>query len=52
MLDHDRSTDERHALIQRLAAAGVTWLPIAPAGETRIEYIERAEAFAKEFVSV
>jgi probable F420-dependent oxidoreductase len=52
MLDDNRSTDERHALIQRLAAAGVTWLPIAPAGETRIEYIERAEAFAKEFVSV
>jgi probable F420-dependent oxidoreductase len=52
MLDDDRSADERHALIQRLAAAGVTWLPIAPGGESRAEYIERAEVFAKEFVAV
>lgn len=52
MLDDDRSTDERHALIQRLASAGVTWLPIAPGGDSRAEYIERAEVFAKEFVAV
>lgn len=52
MLDDDRSTDERHALIQRLATAGVTWLPVAPGGDSRAEYIERAEVFAKEFVAV
>lgn len=52
MLDDGRSTDERHALIERLAAAGVTWLPIAPVGENRDEYIGRAAAFAKEFVAV
>lgn len=51
MLDDGRSADERHALIQRLTAAGVTWLPIAPVAEDRAEYIERAQAFAKEFVN-
>lgn len=51
MLDDSRSTDERHSLIQRLTSAGVTWLPIAPAGEDRAEYIELAETFAKEFIT-
>lgn len=50
MLDETRSADERHALIERLATAGVTWLPVAPNGDDRDGYIERAQAFAKEFV--
>ncbi|KHO22204.1 TIGR03619 family F420-dependent LLM class oxidoreductase [Mycolicibacterium setense] len=50
MLDESRSTDERHALIERLTTAGVTWLPIAPNGDDRDGYIERAQAFAKEFI--
>lgn len=51
MLDESRSADERHALIGRLAAAGVTWLPVAPAGDDRDGYIERAQVFAKEFIA-
>ena len=51
LLHDDRSTDERHDAIERLAAAGVTWLPIAPVGNDRTEVIERAQAFAKEFVT-
>ncbi|WP_046315559.1 TIGR03619 family F420-dependent LLM class oxidoreductase [Mycobacterium sp. UM_Kg1] len=50
MLDEDRSADERHALIGRLAAAGVTWLTVAPSGDDRDEYVERAQTFAKEFI--
>ncbi len=51
MLDDTVSDDERHATIERLSTAGVTWLPIAPAGADRAEYIDRAAAFAKEFVT-
>jgi probable F420-dependent oxidoreductase len=51
LLDDDKSIDERHATIDRLKAAGVTWLPIAPAGHDRAEYLESAQAFAKEFVT-
>ncbi|WP_293010422.1 TIGR03619 family F420-dependent LLM class oxidoreductase [Mycobacterium sp.] len=51
MLDDNRSTDERHATLERLTAAGVTWLPIAPAGDDRAELIERTQAFAKEFIA-
>jgi len=51
MLDDSRSDDERHATVQRLASAGVTWLTIAPAGNDRAEYVERAQAFAKEFIA-
>ena len=51
LLDADRSTDERHAIVDRLAAAGVTWLTIAPAGHDRAEYVELAAAFAKEFIT-
>lgn len=50
MLDDNVSVDERQATIQRLAAAGVTWLPIAPAAGSRAEYIERAQTFAKDFL--
>lgn len=50
MLDDSKSADERHATIERLVAAGVTWLPVAPTGDTRAEFIERAQSFAKEFV--
>lgn len=50
MLDDNHSLDERHAAIERMAAAGVTWLTIVPGGETRAELIERARAFAKEFI--
>ncbi len=51
LLDEKKSADERHATLERLAATGVTWLPIAPAGQDRSEYIERAQAFAKEFIA-
>ncbi|WP_396930337.1 TIGR03619 family F420-dependent LLM class oxidoreductase [Mycolicibacterium sp.] len=44
------SVDERHATIERLAAMGVTWLPIAPSGSDRTEYIQQAQDFAKEFI--
>lgn len=51
LLDDNRSADERHATVERLTAAGVTWLPIAPPGDDRAEVIERAQAFAKEFIA-
>ena len=51
LLDDSRSADERHGTVERLAAAGVTWLPIAPLGDDRTEVIERAQAFAKEFIA-
>lgn len=50
LLDDRKSVDERHATIERLQAAGVTWLPVVPAGNDRSEVIERAQAFAKEFI--
>lgn len=50
MLDEKRSADERHDVIGRLAAAGVTWLTVAPSGDDRDGYIERAQLFAKEFI--
>lgn len=51
MLHDSKSADERHAVIERLTSAGVTWLPIAPEGRDRSEVIERAQAFAKEFIA-
>lgn len=51
LLEDSRSADERHAIIARLAAAGVTWLTIAPSGSDRSELIERSRAFAKEFIT-
>lgn len=51
LLDDSKSADERHAIIERLTSAGVTWLPIAPAGRDRSEVIERAQTFAKEFIA-
>ncbi|UMB71470.1 TIGR03619 family F420-dependent LLM class oxidoreductase [Mycobacterium paraterrae] len=51
LLDDSRSADERHETISRLAAAGVTWLTIAPTGADRTELIERSRAFAKEFIT-
>jgi hypothetical protein len=51
LLDDSRSADERHDTISRLAAAGVTWLTIAPPGADRAELIERSRAFAKEFIT-
>lgn len=51
LLDDSKSADERHAAIDRLKAAGVTWLTIAPAGTDRAEYIERSRAFAAEFIT-
>ncbi len=50
LLDEHISVDERQATIDRLAAMGVTWLPIAPSGTDRTEYIQRAQDFAKEFI--
>ena len=50
VLDERTSVDERQATIDRLAAMGVTWLPIAPDGADRTEYIQRAQDFAKEFI--
>jgi probable F420-dependent oxidoreductase len=50
VLDERTSVDERQATIERLAAMGVTWLPIAPEGTDRTEYIQRAQDFAKEFI--
>ena len=49
LLDDGTSVDERHARLERLSAMGVTWIPIAPAGRDRAEYLERAAAFAKNF---
>jgi len=51
LLDETKSADELHATLEELAAAGVTWLPIAPAGQDRSEYVERARSFAKEFIA-
>jgi probable F420-dependent oxidoreductase len=51
MLDDNISLDERHATVERLSAAGVTWLTIAPTGDDRAEAIERARSFAKEFIA-
>ena len=51
LLDDSRSVDERHETISKLAAAGVTWLTIAPPGADRAELIERSRAFAKEFIT-
>jgi probable F420-dependent oxidoreductase len=51
MLADDRSVDERRAVVERLSEAGVTWLTIAPEGNDRAEVIERAQAFAKEFIA-
>lgn len=51
LLDDGKSADERHETVERLSAAGVTWLPIAPVGSDRAEYVERAQSFAKEFIA-
>lgn len=51
LLDDSRSVDERHALLERLEAAGVTWLPIAHPGTDRAEVIDRAQTFARDFIS-
>lgn len=51
LFDDSRSNDERHTTIERLAAAGVTWLTIAPPGADRAEFVERSRAFAKEFIT-
>lgn len=51
LLDDNRSNDERHATIDRLQAAGVTWLTIAPPGADRAEVLDRSRAFAKEFIT-
>jgi probable F420-dependent oxidoreductase len=51
LLDEGKSTDERHATIERMEAAGVTWLTIAPQGVDRADVIGRAEAFAREFIA-
>jgi probable F420-dependent oxidoreductase len=50
LFDDSRSIDERHAAVARLEEAGVTWLTIAPAGANRSEVIDRAHAFAEEFI--
>jgi probable F420-dependent oxidoreductase len=47
----DKSTDERHATIDRLEAMGVTWLTIAASGATRTEVVDYAHAFADEFIA-
>jgi hypothetical protein len=51
LLDENLSADERHATIAKLEAAGVTWLVVSPTGTNRSEYIERARAFAAEFIT-
>jgi probable F420-dependent oxidoreductase len=51
LLDDSKSTDERHALLAKLEALGVTWLTIAPQGATRAEFVDRAHAFAEEFIA-
>jgi len=51
MLDDSISVDERHTTIERLEGAGATWLTIAPPGADRAEFIDRACAFAKEFIT-
>jgi probable F420-dependent oxidoreductase len=51
LLDDSVSADQRHATIARLEEMGVTWLTIAPQGSTRDEVIDRAHAFAEEFIA-
>ncbi|OBI41934.1 LLM class F420-dependent oxidoreductase [Mycobacterium kyorinense] len=51
LLDDSKSTDERHAAIAQLEAMGVTWLTVAPHGDTRAEYVDLAHAFAAEFIA-
>ena len=51
LLDDSVSTDQRHSTIARLEGMGVTWLTIAPQGATRAEVIDRAHAFAEEFIA-
>lgn len=51
LLDDSTSTDERHATIARLESLGVTWLTIAPRGDNRAEVVDRARAFANEFIA-
>ena len=51
LLDDSRSADERHATIARLEEIGVTWLTVAPTGAGRAEVIDRAHAFAEEFIA-
>lgn len=51
MLDDSKSSDERHATIEQLESAGVTWLTFAPPGADRAEVMERAQVFAKEFIA-
>jgi len=51
LLDDSKSTDERHATIATLEDMGVTWLTVAPQGATRAEVIEKARAFAEEFIA-
>ena len=50
LLDDDSSLDERHALVERLTAAGVTWLTIAPPGMTAPRRSTARTSFAKEFI--
>lgn len=50
LLDDSKSTDERHATIAKLENMGVTWLTVAPTGATRSEVLDRAHAFAEEFI--
>lgn len=50
LLDESKSTDERHSTISKLEAMGVTWLTVAPSGADRAEVIDRAHAFAEEFI--
>jgi probable F420-dependent oxidoreductase len=51
LLDDSRSVEERQATIARLEGMGVTWLTIAPQGASRAEVIDRARAFAREFIA-
>ena len=51
LLDDSKSTDERHSTIAALESMGVTWLTFAPRGATRTEVIDRAHAFAEEFIA-
>ncbi len=51
LLDDSVSTDQRHATLARLEEMGVTWLTIAPQGASRTEVIDRAHAFAEEFIA-
>jgi probable F420-dependent oxidoreductase len=51
LLDDSVSIDQRHATIASLEGMGVTWLTIAPQGTNRAEVIDRAHAFAEEFIA-